>query len=129
MAREKPDERGSSFLLHGAGKTQRKKSIAQEDRIAKKYDGGRRVPGSGSSPRADGDVSTDEFLIEAKLTEQKGYRVTHAVLEKITREAMGAGKTPLLELEFTAPDVYAGMPRRWVLVPGPVWDRKKNLDD
>lgn len=64
--------------------------------------GGRTVPRSGAStnPYAKGDVRSDSFLIECKLTEGKGYRLTTKVLEKITNEAYKLNKSPVLQLDL-----------------------------
>ena len=43
-----------------------------------------------------GDLRTDNYLIEAKYTEQKGYRISTKTLEKLWTEALEANKFPLL---------------------------------
>lgn len=86
-----------------------KASQAQEKRGAKLH-GGRVRPGSGSQEAAKGDVRvareqgvsrvTSGTLIEYKRTDNKGIRLTTAMLEKIRREALLEGREPLLGFEL-----------------------------
>lgn len=43
-----------------------------------------------------GDLKSDEYVIEVKFTEKKGYRLTTKVIKKIWEEALEANKLPLL---------------------------------
>jgi len=43
-----------------------------------------------------GDLKTDDYLIECKYTEKKGFRVTKKILEKIWSEAFETNKLPKL---------------------------------
>ena len=43
-----------------------------------------------------GDLKTEDFLIECKVTEKKGYRITTKVLEKLWNEALDRNKLPAL---------------------------------
>ena len=43
-----------------------------------------------------GDLKTKDYLIECKVTEKKGYRVTLKLLQKIWKEALEANKLPML---------------------------------
>lgn len=94
---------------------------AHEDRIAKAV-GGRRVPGSGSSMFAKGDVNEDSFLIECKLTEAGSLRVKQSWLEKITSEAEAQGKMPALAIEIQGGDRRLAE-RDWIAVPRSVFRR------
>lgn len=78
-------------------KSPKKKSQQQEKRIAKE---GFVTPASGAFWMFKGDVSFKDYLVEAKRTDNKGMRITEAVLEKIFKEALFEGKTAGLELEF-----------------------------
>jgi hypothetical protein len=78
-------------------KSPKKKSQEQEARIAKN---GFVTPASGAFWTHKGDVSFKDYLVEAKRTDNKGMRITEAVLEKIFKEALFEGKTAGLELEF-----------------------------
>jgi len=40
------------------------------------------------------DLSTDEHLIECKYTDQKGYRITKTLLDKIWNSALSKNKIP-----------------------------------
>lgn len=76
-----------------------KDSKNQEKRLAKEL-GGNRVPASGSFWNMKGDVRTDDFLVEAKITERGSYGVRRDIWEKIRREAILDGRTPVLALEI-----------------------------
>jgi len=85
-----------------------RRSQKQEKRIAKEMHG-RTRPASGALPTAKGDVVTERFdlLVEAKLTEQTGYRVTRQTIRKIKNEALKGGKNWLLQLDFiNEPDAH-----------------------
>lgn len=43
-----------------------------------------------------GDLRTDDYVIEVKYTDKKGYRVSTKILEKIWNEALEANKLPLM---------------------------------
>lgn len=73
----------------------KKKSIAQEDRLAKVF-AGKRVPASGAKWYCKGDVKCANFLIEAKFTEGGKYKFSMGVWNKIKREAIEQGKIPLI---------------------------------
>lgn len=77
----------------------RKASQAQETAAAKAV-GGRVQPASGAVWHSKGDVSSDDFLIECKLTAARSYRLTLDTLLKIEREAVLAGKDFALWLDI-----------------------------
>lgn len=80
-----------------------KLSRAQEQREARRR-GGRRQPGSGNKPGRRGDVSVklgaDAFLGELKFTTAASHDVKLALMKKIEREAVEAGKKPYYMIEF-----------------------------
>jgi hypothetical protein len=78
-----------------------RRSQKQEKRIAKEMQG-RTRPASGALPTAKGDVvsETYDILVEAKLTEKLGYRITRQTIRKIRNEALRAGKNFMLQLDF-----------------------------
>lgn len=43
-----------------------------------------------------GDLKTEDYVIECKYTEKKGFRISTKILEKIWGEALDANKLPLL---------------------------------
>lgn len=43
-----------------------------------------------------GDLQTSDYVIEAKFTEQKGFRISTKILDKIWNDALDANKLPLL---------------------------------
>lgn len=95
-------------------KKRRRKSMKQEDRLAKEL-GGRRQAASGALPGRRGDVDVPELLIECKRTDKKSIRIEIEYLRKITEEASGTGKVPALSIEIGDPPRFVS--RDWVLVP------------
>jgi len=43
-----------------------------------------------------GDLKTEDYCIECKFTEKKGYRITTNILKKIWEEALESNKLPLM---------------------------------
>ena len=82
-------------------KSNRKKSRAQEEKIAAEM-GGRVQPGSGNQPLFKSDVVNTmfNFRVEAKTTGKKTYRIDKSTIEKIRREALLAGENWLLQIDF-----------------------------
>lgn len=94
---------------------------AHESRIAAAV-GGQRVPGSGASMYAKGDVRQADFLIECKLSAHASLAVKQAWLEKITAEAEAIGKVPALAIEIQGGDRRLAE-RDWIMVPRSVFER------
>lgn len=82
-------------------KTTRKRSRAQEEKIAQEMRG-RVQPGSGNQPLAKGDVARTkyEFRVEAKTTSKQSYRLDKSTIEKIHKEALLSGENWLIQLDF-----------------------------
>lgn len=83
-------------------------SIAQENFIADKT-GGRRSPSSGAWIYDDGDVDTEQFIIECKLSGNpekpaKSISLKMEDFEKVFDEASLNRKTPLMALRIHNPD-------------------------
>jgi len=72
-----------------------KESKKHEDRLAKVI-GGQRSAGSGAFWSRKGDVRSHDLLIEHKWTGKASFTVKAAVLEKIVKEAILDGRTPVL---------------------------------
>ena len=72
-----------------------KESKKHEVRLAKKFDG-KRNAGSGSFWSRKGDVRSQDLLIEHKWTGKASFTVKATVLEKIVKEAILDGRTPVL---------------------------------
>lgn len=51
-----------------------------------------------------GDLKTDEFVIECKFTEKKGYRISIKTLKKLWDEALESNKLPLLVIGIQEED-------------------------
>ena len=71
----------------------------QEKRIAKAT-GGKRQPGSGSGWLHQNDVKDDLFLREMKQTDGKSISVGRQAWEKLRRNALSTGRTPILHLQL-----------------------------
>jgi len=88
----------------------------QEQRVARMMKG-KRQRGSGSSMYAKGDVKLEDFLIDCKQTKHASMRITGDMLSKISKEAAGMGKDPMLEIEIQGYKKDQWMEHRWVMVP------------
>lgn len=80
---------------------QKKISLAQEERVARLFNG-KRTPQSGGGKWKKGDVLSDNFLIECKttVTEKPSYSVSKKILDKADEERREMGK-PFYALAFT----------------------------
>jgi hypothetical protein len=76
----------------------RKRSEKQEKKLAKRY-GGRKTANSGAVFKQN-DVETDDISIEAKFTDNKGYRITVEEIKRIEQRA-GNRKIPVELIEFS----------------------------
>ena len=61
---------------------------------------GRTTPASGAFWARKGDVRSPNYLVEAKRTDAASIVVKRAVWEKIRREALLDGRTPVLALQI-----------------------------
>lgn len=62
--------------------------------------GGRLVKGSGNQWDKPGDANSSTFLIDSKQTENKSFRVTKEIWDKLYEEALFAYKTPVLSIRM-----------------------------
>lgn len=111
---EGDDLKAPGYFTGNKQKKQRKKSMDQEDRVAKRV-GGYRQKASGALPGNRGDVKGVELLGECKRTDKKSISITLAYLEKITHEAVAYDKIPAVAIEFG--DTPKLVSRDWVMVP------------
>ena len=51
-----------------------------------------------------GDLKTSEYIIEAKYTDKKSYRISDKVLEKLWNDALEANKLPKLIIGISKND-------------------------
>lgn len=70
-------------------------SKKQEKRVAKRFRGSV-TPASGAMAKWKGDVNTELFLVECKVTGHGSRSLKYDELEKIENEANALGKIPLL---------------------------------
>ena len=104
-----PRDRPVPYLLGDDDAEKRRQALhrrpkQQEKKVAKAI-GGRRQPGSGSDPRAKGDVRRDDdgfpMLVECKRSMgKKSIRLEAAWLTKITAEAFAGNRHPALAIQF-----------------------------
>lgn len=76
-----------------------KKHQKQERDIARDL-GGAVTPASGAFWSWKGDARSEEYLVEAKRTDKASISIKKLVWEKIRREALVDGRTPLLALQI-----------------------------
>lgn len=88
----------------------------QEERVARVV-GGRRVPGSGASMFAKGDVRSEHFLVECKRTEHASLSLKKEWLDKISAEAATEGREPALAIEIAGGALSAHGEREWIMIP------------
>ena len=112
MSDEKP--KIPSYFAGREQKQKRKKSMDQEDRIAKAV-GGKRQKASGALPGARGDVRSVELLNECKRTDKKSISISIEYLQKITKEASFYNCIPSVSIEIASPPKFVN--RDWVLLP------------
>lgn len=76
------------------------RSIKQEKRVAKQYNGSR-TPMSGATWHSKNDVRTDELLIENKRTDNKSQITLKALdLEELDRNAAREGRSAVLQFDL-----------------------------
>lgn len=82
----------------------KKVSIAQEERVARLFNG-KRTPQSGGGKWIKGDVVSNDFIVECKtsLTPSNSYSVKKSILDKINEERREMGKS-FYALAFTFGD-------------------------
>jgi len=88
---------------------------------------GRATPASGGLEGAKGDHYVDDYMVEAKATSAASMTLKRDWLDKVSREARSAGKTPALAVTFVTGN---GSPRKsgaWVMVPE--WRFRELLED
>lgn len=83
----------------------------QERRVAGEI-GGKPQPGSGNKWYAKGDAKGPDLLVECKSTDKESISIKLGVIDKIEREAMLAGREPVLQIDFTG----GRKPRSYALV-------------
>lgn len=81
-----------------------RKGQRKEEKDAKDFKG-RRTPKSGGFWSFQGDVRTENFLIDSKETDKKSFSITEGIWEKLFNEALKARKTPLLSISLTSYDI------------------------
>jgi hypothetical protein len=103
-----------SYFTGNEKKKIRRKSMKQENRVAKAVKG-RRQKASGALPGSKGDVRSVELLGECKRTDKKSISITIEYLQKITEEAAYYSKIPSVAIEIESPPKFVN--RDWILLP------------
>ena len=76
----------------------RKRSIRQEKKLAKRYSG--RVTANSGASLGENDITTGRLSIEAKITENKGYRIN--IPEFLKAASRAGNKMPIEIIEFSS---------------------------
>lgn len=82
--------------------TNKAMSIEHEEYIAQMLDG-KREPASGASITAPGDVITDTYLVECKVSESGHVTINRNQIRKIREEAATRGRRPMVALRLRDP--------------------------
>ena len=61
---------------------------------------GKRTPKSGGFWSFPGDVVTKDFLIDSKITDKKGFRITGDMWNKLFNEALKSRRVPVLSISL-----------------------------
>jgi len=61
---------------------------------------GRKTLKSGTYPQQKGDVDSERFLIECKMTRKNSFVLKRETLRKVEKEAWNVGKCPALVVKF-----------------------------
>lgn len=70
-------------------KTNQKKGSDFENKVAKTL-------GSGNLWFQKGDLNYEDYCIECKVTDKKGFRISDSILEKLWNQALNSNKEPLI---------------------------------
>lgn len=76
----------------------------KETKDAKSF-AGRKTPKSGGHWSFPGDVISDQFLVDSKTTEGKGFRVTAGMWKKIECEGLNSRRLPCLSVSLSNEDI------------------------
>lgn len=82
-----------------------KRSTKQELQIAKDV-GGKRQTASGALPYDKLDVSSQEFLIDAKYTDRGSFSINKTQMKQYEMEARKVGKLPAMVVDFGRGQCY-----------------------
>lgn len=106
----------------GSNKSNKEKAQIRERKLAERL-GGKSQPNSGATDAAKGDIKIEKFLIDDKFTGTKGYTLKKEDLDKISREARGHNREPMMILKFTK-NVPKGMPSEWAIFPARLYEEE-----
>lgn len=104
----------SEGLLVKDGKSSHRTVRSHENHAAEMI-GGKRHAGSGAMTGLKSDCSSTEYQLEAKQTEHSSISLKLEWLKKITVEAMGKGKQPVMHIRFL--NAPPGVDKDWMIIP------------
>jgi hypothetical protein len=110
----------AEFRSAKGDKSSHQKVLTHES-FAAELVGGKRHAGSGAMDGLKSDASSDDWQVECKQTEKRSMIIQLDWLEKITREATGCGKIPMLHLRLLAAE--ADIQKDWVCIPAKVFEK------
>jgi hypothetical protein len=93
-------------------------SSKRQEKQAAKRSHGVRTSGSGNTWHSKGDVRAPTRLIECKRTDKKQFILTLQMLTQIRIQALKAGKSPVLQLEFGTAQA-----NQWTIIPTSEYER------
>lgn len=96
-------------------------TVFDHETEAAKLIGGERHRGSGASVWKKSDASSEQYQMECKQTGNDSISIKWEWLEKITLEAAGQGKTPVMHLRFLRESPTTS--KDWVMVSGAEFER------
>lgn len=95
--------------------TNRERGDAHERDTAKKVKG-RTQPNSGASPFVGhkGDVKSDEFLYQCKLTDKARFTITQTIIAEIVKQSTLTGRDPAIVVKLEG--LADNLPNEWVMI-------------
>lgn len=113
--KKKPRDPMRDFFESQREKNTDHDSVFRHEEQAAELVGGKRHKGSGSVHGHKSDASSEDFQIECKQTEKESISIKLEWLDKISREAFGRGRKPLLHIRFLQADGIMNQ-KDWILI-------------
>lgn len=101
-------------------KTNRQRGDKHEQDTANEINGNTQ-PNSGATAwqRYKGDVSSDNFLYQCKLTDKNRFTINETILAEITRQARVNHKDPVVVIKMES--IQKPTPNEWCMIPMEVY--------
>lgn len=130
---DKPSKRDQIFAGDGVNKQKpkgKKKSWQFHEKHVAKVFKGKVTPGSGNKPMHKGDVKSDSFMVECKMTKNESMSLKLEWLTKISEEATCRDRIPAMHIRFETANGNI-CEKDWVILPETVFKEmlEKNGDN